>query len=243
MGSRDSRTGGYGRRSPSAWRGPGFSAVTFNLSGSGVDDAGEFVFPERFGHNTFSAELQDLRRVVDALTAGELGVAPPTGSGCWGIRGAEASRCCSRPRDPNGCRRSSRGPPSPRVERWPEPQRAAWRAAGVTVGEERADRPGPPAVHRRPRRHRAKRRRPRHRGGRGADRGALAHRARKPRTSRWRCWKASGWPRPRRRHGPGSCPIDGAGHTFGAAHPWRGATPELEQVADATLAFFAAELR
>jgi hypothetical protein len=38
-------------------------------------------------------------------------------------------------------------------------------------------------------------------------------------------------------------PIDGAGHTFGATHPWGGATPELEQVLDATLAFFSQELR
>ena len=37
--------------------------------------------------------------------------------------------------------------------------------------------------------------------------------------------------------------IAGAGHTFGAAHPWRGSTPELQQVEDATLAFFAGELR
>jgi pimeloyl-ACP methyl ester carboxylesterase len=37
--------------------------------------------------------------------------------------------------------------------------------------------------------------------------------------------------------------VEGAGHTFGAAHPWQGATPELERVLDATLSFFAAELR
>jgi len=51
---------------------------------NGVDDSGEFVFPERFGHNTFSAEVQDLRRVVDALAAGELGVAPPASIGLLG---------------------------------------------------------------------------------------------------------------------------------------------------------------
>src|SRR3954451_5489641 len=62
----------------------GFSAINFNLSGSGVDDSGDFVFPERFGRNTFSAELQDLRRVLDALSAGELEVSPPTGIGLLG---------------------------------------------------------------------------------------------------------------------------------------------------------------
>src|SRR5215207_11574304 len=55
----------------------GFATVTFNLSGSGVDDSGEFVWPERFERDTFSADLQDLGTVAAALTRGELGVAPP----------------------------------------------------------------------------------------------------------------------------------------------------------------------
>jgi pimeloyl-ACP methyl ester carboxylesterase len=38
-------------------------------------------------------------------------------------------------------------------------------------------------------------------------------------------------------------PVEGAGHTFGAVHPWRGETPALEQVEDTTLAFFAEHLR
>src|SRR5688572_5549242 len=53
----------------------GLTAVTPNLSGSGVDDAGAFSRPERFARNTFSAELEDLERVVAALAGGELGVA------------------------------------------------------------------------------------------------------------------------------------------------------------------------
>src|SRR3954469_18486308 len=52
----------------------GLTALTLNLSGSGVDDAGEFSLPDRFGHNTFSAELQDVRGVIDSLMAGSLGV-------------------------------------------------------------------------------------------------------------------------------------------------------------------------
>ena len=62
----------------------GLSTVTVNLSGSGVDDRGEFTLVERFGHNTYSAELDDLLRVVDALAAGGLGVAPPTSIGVVG---------------------------------------------------------------------------------------------------------------------------------------------------------------
>ena len=37
--------------------------------------------------------------------------------------------------------------------------------------------------------------------------------------------------------------VESAGHTFGAVHPWRSNTPELESVFDATLAWLAAHLR
>src|SRR5918999_836715 len=50
----------------------GVTAVSPNASGSGVDDAGEFTLPDRFGHNTFSRELLDLAQVIDALAAGQL---------------------------------------------------------------------------------------------------------------------------------------------------------------------------
>ena len=62
----------------------GFATVSVNLSGSGVDDSGNFVWTERFGHNTFSAELSDLAAVVDAVSTGGLGFAPPTGLGVVG---------------------------------------------------------------------------------------------------------------------------------------------------------------
>lgn len=62
----------------------GFATVTFNLSGSGVDDTGELVWPERFGRDTYSAELRDLGQVMDALERGELGVAPPSSLGLLG---------------------------------------------------------------------------------------------------------------------------------------------------------------
>jgi len=36
--------------------------------------------------------------------------------------------------------------------------------------------------------------------------------------------------------------IEGAGHTFGAVHPWNGSNPALDRVFDATLSFLANEL-
>jgi dienelactone hydrolase len=62
----------------------GFTAVSFNQSGSGVDQQGEFTFPERFARNTYSAELEDLKRVMDALAEGALGVAPTARLGLVG---------------------------------------------------------------------------------------------------------------------------------------------------------------
>ena len=62
----------------------GFTAVAYSASGSGVDAAGEFAFPDRFGRNTYSAELADLRTVLTALWEGELGTAAPTALGLFG---------------------------------------------------------------------------------------------------------------------------------------------------------------
>lgn len=62
----------------------GCTAVSFNLSGSGVDDTGEFVFPERFGHATYSGDLGDVRLVLDALAGGGLDVAVPSSFGLLG---------------------------------------------------------------------------------------------------------------------------------------------------------------
>jgi pimeloyl-ACP methyl ester carboxylesterase len=56
----------------------GFASISVNLSGSGADDSGAFAWPERFGHNTFSAELTDLTRVLDAVQGGHLGLRPPS---------------------------------------------------------------------------------------------------------------------------------------------------------------------
>jgi len=38
-------------------------------------------------------------------------------------------------------------------------------------------------------------------------------------------------------------PVAGAGHTFGAAHPWRGASADTDRVMDETLSLFSGSLR
>ena len=62
----------------------GYVVVSWNASGSGVDDSGEFVWPERFAANTFSAELSDLESVLGALDGGALDVVKPSTIGLVG---------------------------------------------------------------------------------------------------------------------------------------------------------------
>ena len=62
----------------------GFVAITVNVSGSGVDGAGEFTRLDRFRRNTYSIELDDLHVVRRALERGDLGVAPPRALGVVG---------------------------------------------------------------------------------------------------------------------------------------------------------------
>ncbi len=67
----------------------GFTAVSFNFSGSGVGpDGHSFSEPERFGHATFSNDLTDIQTVCDALLKGGgtlvEGLAVPTRLGLFG---------------------------------------------------------------------------------------------------------------------------------------------------------------
>jgi dienelactone hydrolase len=219
----------------------GFIVVSPNLSGSGVDDAGDFSLPERFGHNTFSAELEDVRRVIDALMAGQLGVLTPSTLGLVGHSRGGGIAVLQAARDPRIGTLVTWAAISG-VERWPAPQRSSWRAAGKTdIQNARTGQVLPlytdvlddieqnaPAL----------------------DIEAAARRIRVP----WllihgtedesvpfaeaqRLKAAS--PRPDTR----LLPIEGGGHTFGAAHPWRGTTPELATVFDATLAWLTTRLK
>ncbi|HEX5005117.1 MAG TPA: hypothetical protein VFV65_07360 [Gemmatimonadales bacterium] len=62
----------------------GITAVSVNVSGSGVDDQGEFSLPDRFAHATFSGDRSDVVKVIDALASGGLGLPAPTSIGLLG---------------------------------------------------------------------------------------------------------------------------------------------------------------
>jgi dienelactone hydrolase len=221
----------------------GFATVTFNLSGSGVNDTGEFDRPERFGRNTFSAELQDLGLVLDALVRGELGVAAPTTIGLVGHSRGGGIAVLHAAGDPR-VRALVTWAAISSVERWSAQEVAEWRQKGakeivnartgqrlplytdvlddVERNATSLDILGAAArlqipwliVH-------------------GTEDESVSHlesealRAASPiSTTRLLA-------------------IDGGGHTFGAGHPWNPQThdtPALRRVFDLTLAWFAAHL-
>jgi uncharacterized protein len=222
----------------------GFATLTFNLSGSGVDDTGEFVWPDRFGHNTFSAELHDLGLLTDALGRGELGVAPPTTIGLVGHSRGGGIAVLHAARDRRVQALVTWSSISS-VERWSPHEVLQWRKKGVNqivntrTGQQlplftdvlddvegnasgSLDILGAAArlripwliVH-------------------GTEDEAVSH------LEADALRAASSLPTTR------LLAIEGAGHTFGAGHPWdaqKHDTAALRRVFDMTLAWFAAHL-
>ena len=218
----------------------GFVAVSFNVSGSGVDDAGDFSLPDRFGHNTFSAELNDLSQVTETLLRGELGTARPSSLGLVGHSRGGGIAILQTARNPS-VRALVTWAAISRVERWPPDQRATWRASGRTeiqnarTGqvlplytdvlddieynaetlniEAAAARVSVPwlIIH-----------------GRQDESVAFAEAEALKDASQ---------------AGTRLLAIEGGAHTFGAAHPWKSATPQVESVFDASLNWLAAHLR
>jgi dienelactone hydrolase len=219
----------------------GFTAVSPNLSGSGVDDAGEFTMPEKFGHNTFTAELQDTRTVIEALTRGELGVAAPSTLGLVGHSRGGGVGVLLTAQD-SRVRALVTWAAIATVERWPPEQRSQWRQAGkLEVLNARTGQVLPlyTDVLDDLQRNRSE-----------LDIDAAAERIQMP-------WllihgtndESVGFSEAELLKGASPrkttrlMPIEGGGHTFGAAHPWRAGTPQIDTVFDATIEWLASHLR
>jgi pimeloyl-ACP methyl ester carboxylesterase len=210
----------------------GITAVSFNFSGSGVDDAGDFTLPERFGHNTFSAELSDTRLVVDALYRGELGVPPPGTAGLIGHSRGGGIAVLHAAGDARVQALVTWAAIST-VDRWGVEDRAPWRTTGQTsILNARTGQTLPlytdvlDDIERNEsaldiRAAAAKIRIPWLVVHGHADESVGFAEAQALVTSSTGTARLLG--------------VEGGGHTFGAAHPWRGSTPELEAVFDATL--------
>jgi pimeloyl-ACP methyl ester carboxylesterase len=222
----------------------GFATVTFNLSGSGVDDTGEFTWPDRFGHDTFSIELHDLGQVMDALARGELGVRPPTAVGLVGHSRGGGIGVLHAKRDRRVQALVTWAAISS-VERWSPREVLEWRERGVNeIVNTRTGQRLPlftdvlDDVER-------------NASGSLSILGAaarlqipwlIAHGTEDEAVSHLEseALRAAS-PLPTTR----LLAIEGAGHTFGAGHPWdarKHDTPALRRVFDMTLAWFAAHL-
>ncbi len=213
----------------------GFAAVSYNLSGSGVDDGGLFSRPERFRRNTISAEVADLGTVLAALDGGALGVARPASIGLVGHSRGGGISILAAGRSPRvGALVTWSAIAS--VRRWTEEQVASWRREGALpvtntrTGEtlwlatdvlDDVERNAEGAL----------------------DIGGTASSL----TCPWLllhgtadetvdCVEArllaGAAPTTAR-----LVPVEGAGHTFGAVHPFARMTPELELVFDQSIAF------
>jgi dienelactone hydrolase len=218
----------------------GFTAVSLNLSGSGVDDAGDFTLPEQFGHNTFSAELEDTATVIDALMRGDLGVPVPSTLGIVGHSRGGGIAILQTARD-SRLRTLVTWSAISSVQRWPASERTAWRSVGLA--EIRNARTGQVL--------------PLYtdvlddieQNAETLDIGKAAEQVRVPWLlvhgtedesvgfSEAEVLKAASPTRT-----TALLPVEGAGHTFGAVHPWRSATPHLDKVFDATLAWLTRHL-
>jgi pimeloyl-ACP methyl ester carboxylesterase len=210
----------------------GFTAVSLNLSGSGVSQQGEFEFPERFGHNTYSAEVADLGRVMDGLTDGALGLPPTESFGLVGHSRGGGVAILTAAAD-SRVHALVTWAAIARAQRWVD-QIGEWRAKGrldvvnTRTGqvlplyldllkdlEQNASRLDLTAA-----------------AGRVAIPWLLLHGDADPSVpveEGQELAAAGGEP------GPRVMVINGAGHTFGATHPFAGMTPELAIAFDETL--------
>ncbi|MEZ4412998.1 MAG: alpha/beta hydrolase family protein [Gemmatimonadales bacterium] len=218
----------------------GFTTVSFNLSGSGVDDTGDVVFPDRFARATFSGDLGDIGRVIEAVATGALDAAPPTSIGFLGHSRGGGLGVLAAAADSRVAALVTWAAISS-VNRYSLEEVATWRATGkVDIVNSRTGQVLPmytdalddAMAH----------------GKTSLDIRAAASRMSAP----WlivhgtadavvplaeaEALHAAGG------EGTELLTVPGAGHTFGAVHPWQGPTPEFTGVADASIRFFAKHL-
>ncbi len=107
----------------------GFTAVTFNLSGSGVDASGESSLGERFSHDTYSRQLHDIGVVIDALMGEALGVSKPSAVGLVGHSRGGGMAILAADDDPR-VRALVTWAAISRADRWSEAAHESWRSRG-----------------------------------------------------------------------------------------------------------------
>jgi dienelactone hydrolase len=208
----------------------GFTAVTFNLSGSGVDERGDFAFPDRFAHNTYSAEQHDLQVVLTALSRGELGLAATAQFGLVGHSRGGGTAVLSAADDPR-VRALVTWAGISTAHRWPG-RAEQWRRDGrLDIVNARTGQVLPlyPDVLDDVERNSAALDIP-DAAGRIRIPWLIVHGTADEAVSAEEARVLSA-------HAPEArlLLLDGAGHTFGAVHPFAGVTPDLAQAIDETV--------
>lgn len=220
----------------------GITAVSFNMSGSGVDDHGEFTRPGLFGRNTFSAELADLGTVASAVALGDaLDLPPPSSLGLLGhSRGGGIAVLESAGNSRIAALVTWNAIGS--VDRWSESDKAAWRRAGfVNVENSRTGQIIPlfTGVLDDIERNGETRLNIQAAAAKVAAPWLIVHAANDETVDVAEAHSLHG-------ASPGECRllvIPEAGHTFGATHPLKEVTPALDRAITETVGWFARYLR
>lgn len=215
--------------------GAGYLVVNFNFSGSGIGEGlVEFTDVERFERATLSGDLDDLGRIVDALSAGDLPGPPASGVGLVGhSRGGAVSLLFAARDHRISCLVTWSS--VAHFGRWDEKTRRTWRERGHVevvnartgqVFHLRTDLLDDIEAHG---------------GGRlNLERASrelaiphlIVHGEEDESVPIAEGRELAAWGRGELRTVPGT------GHTFGAVHPFAGRTPALDEVLAATGAFF-----
>ncbi|MBW3629970.1 MAG: dienelactone hydrolase [Gemmatimonadetes bacterium] len=213
----------------------GHAAVSFNFSRSGLGPEGEFSELDRFAEHTHSRNVDEIRMVLDAVTGGVLFPRRPARIGLLGHSRGGGEAVVAADEDGRVDALATWAAISA-VGRASEPDIAAWeRGELVYVENKRTGQRLPIAptfwsdiVANRERLDIARA------AGRLRIPWLIAHGSADetvPVSSARELFDAAG-------DQAELLLVDGASHTFGAQHPYAGATPELRTVADATLAWF-----
>ena len=217
----------------------GFTAISFNFSGSGVGPDGEsFDEPERFARDTYLRQLADLETVCEAARDGTLvpGLVPPRRLGLFGHSRGGVAALFKASEDATASALVTWSSIA-NVHRWSPETVKQWRATGkLDVINTRTGQNLPISTD-------ILDEVERHASGR-LDLVKAAARVQAP-------WLIIHGDRDEavavengrdlHRASAGKATfreIKGGGHTFGARHPWQGSTPELNQAMDATVEWF-----
>ena len=218
----------------------GFTAVSLSVSGSGVDEHGDFSWLDRFARNTYTREVGDIELVISKLLAGELGSVPPTSVGIIGhSRGGGVTLCVAR--ETPAVQAVVTWAPISTIRRYSDAEVALWRRLGtIEIVNARTGQQLPMHYE--------------------IVEDALAHAdrfdIRKAAAVLERPWlllhgtddETVPIAEAHELAGLAADPrfeshfIQGAGHTFGARHPWAGPTRQTEVLFDATVRFLTRHL-